>query len=183
MPGATMPLQTMVLRSVKNRSARALLLVALVSLALDSTAHNSQKEGTMSAHATGTFDVKIVPQPQSEIESAASIARFSIDKQLHGDLEATSKGEMLTSGDPKSGAAAYVAIERVTGSLHGRSGSFVLQHTASMTPSSQQMLITVAPDSGTGRLIGLSGKLLIKIENKQHFYDFEYTLPDVDSSR
>jgi hypothetical protein len=137
----------------------------------------------MSAHATGTFDVKIVPQPHSDIESAASISRFSIDKQLHGDLEATSRGEMLTSGDPKAGAAAYVAIERVTGTLQGRSGSFVLQHTASMTPSSQQLLITVAPDSGTGRLTGLSGKMLIKIENRQHFYDFEYTLLDADSFR
>jgi hypothetical protein len=136
-----------------------------------------QKEGSMSTHATGTFEVKIAPQPASDLETAASIARFSLDKELHGDLEATSKGEMLTTGDPKSGSAAYVAIERITGTLHGRSGSFVLQHTASMTPTSQQMLITVAPDSGTGQLIGLSGKFIIKIENKKHFYDFEYSVP------
>ena len=164
-------------RQATPKASFVLLVLAIVSLSLNSSARNSQKEGTMSTHATGTFDVKIVPQTQSDHEAAASISRFSIAKQLHGDLEGTSEGEMLSSGDPKSGSAAYVAIERVTGTLHGLSGSFVLQHTASMTPSSQQMLITVAPDSGTGQLTGLSGKFLIKIENKQHFYDFEYHLP------
>lgn len=169
-------------RSLKLSSSRAkpriaFVPLAIVLLSLSSSAGIFQKEGAMPIHATGSFDVKIVPQPQSDHESRASISRFSISKQLHGDLEATSEGEMLTSGDPKSGSAAYVAIERVTGTLRGLSGSFVLQHTASMTPTSQQMLITVAPDSGTGQLVGLSGKFLIKIENKQHFYDFEYDLP------
>ena len=130
----------------------------------------------MTNHASGTFEVKIVPQTPNEIETAAGVGRMTIDKELHGDLEATSKGEMLTTGDPK-GSAAYVALERVTGTLHGRSGTFVLQHTASMTSSSQQLLITVAPDSGTGQLTGLVGKFTIKIVDKKHFYDFEYTLP------
>ena len=169
-------------RLLKMLSSRAKLSILFVFLAivfapLSSTGSNSPKEGSMSTHAIGTFDVKIVPQPLSDLETSASIARFSIGKQLHGDLEATSEGEMLTSGDPKSGSAVYVAIERVTGTLRGLSGSFVLQHTASMTPASQQLLITVAPDSGTGQLKGLSGKFVIKIENKQHFYDFEYDLP------
>lgn len=165
------------LRSSCAKRVIAVLLLAVVPTAPNSIARNSQKEGTMPTHATGTFDVKIVPQPQSEIETAASLSRFSIDKQLRGDLEATSQGEMLTSGDPKSGTAAYVAIERITGALHGLSGSFLLQHTASMTSTSQQMQITVAPGSGTGQLTGLTGKFLIRIENKQHFYDLEYTLP------
>lgn len=135
-----------------------------------------QKEGPMPAHATGTFEVKVSPQPPNDIETAASISRFTLDKEIHGDLEGTSRGEMLTTGDPK-GSAAYVAMERVTGSLHGRSGTFVLQHSAWITAGSQQMIITVAPDSGTGQLIGLAGKFIIKIENKKHFYDFEYSLP------
>ncbi|HMD43484.1 MAG TPA: DUF3224 domain-containing protein [Candidatus Acidoferrum sp.] len=162
-----------------TRGISLLLLAFLVPLAVSSTARihpNFQKGVSESTHATGTFELKIVSQPPNDIESAASIGRFTIDKELHGDLEATSKGEMLTSGDPKS-SAAYVAIERVNGTLHGRSGSFVLQHTAYMTPTSQQMLISVAPESGSGQLIGLSGKFIIKIENKKHFYDFEYSLP------
>jgi LDH2 family malate/lactate/ureidoglycolate dehydrogenase len=130
----------------------------------------------MATHASGTFDVKISQQTANEIETAAEIGRMTIDKELHGDLEATSKGEMLTTGDPK-GSAVYVALERVTGTLNGRSGTFVLQHSASMTRTSQQLLITVAPDSGTGQLIGLTGKFNIKIVDKRHFYDFEYSLP------
>src|SRR5260370_13080255 len=112
----------------------------------------------MATYATGTFEVKILPQAATEIETAASIGRMTIDKELHGDLEATSKGDMLTTGDPK-GSAAYVALERVTGTLHGRTGTFVLQHTASMTPTSQQMLITVSPDPATGQLFRLAGNL------------------------
>lgn len=170
-----------------NRGICVFLFVVLVAIclgvALNSAARTQipftktvQKEGNMAAHASGTFEVKILPQTQNEIETAAAIGRMTIDKELHGDLEATSKGEMLTTGDPK-GSAAYVALERVTGTLHGRSGTFVLQHMASMTSTSQQLLITVAPDSGTGQLIGLSGKFNIKIVDKKHFYDFEYTLP------
>jgi hypothetical protein len=166
-------------RAKRGISCFFLLAAVIVPMALKSSARiptKSQKEGSMATRATGTFEVKILPQAATEIETAAAIGRMTIDKELHGDLEATSKGEMLTTGDPK-GSAAYVALERVTGTLHGRTGTFVLQHTASMTPTSQQMLITVAPDSGTGQLIGVAGKFNIKIENKKHFYDFEYTLP------
>lgn len=135
-----------------------------------------QKEGPMATHASGTFDVKIVQQPASEMETAAGLGRMTIDKQFHGELEGSSKGEMLTSGDVKA-SAAYVALERVTGTLNGRSGTFLLQHTASMTPNSQQMVVAVAPDSGTGQLVGLAGKFTIKIVDKKHFYEFEYSLP------
>lgn len=101
---------------------------------------------------------------------------MSIDKQFHGDLEATSKGEMLTAGTSVKGSAGYVAIERVSGTLGSRGGTFVLQHTGTMTRGAPQLTITVVPDSGTGQLVGLVGKMGIKIENGKHFYDFEYTL-------
>lgn len=153
------------------------LVLRSAALAHNPTPQAVQKEAAMATHASGTFEVKITPQTADEIETAAAVGRMSIDKQLHGELEGTSKGEMLVAGTDVKGSAAYVALERVTGTLNGRTGTFVLQHTASMTSSSQQLLITVVPDSGTGQLIGLTGKFTIKIVDKKHFYDFEYSLP------
>ena len=134
----------------------------------------------MASHASGTFDVKVAPQPATDFETPLGLARYSIDKEIHGELEATSKGEMLATNTEVKGSAAYVALEKVTGTLHGRAGSFVLQHSASMTSTSQQMLITVVPDSGTGQLFGLTGKFIIKIVDKKHFYEFDYNLPPVN---
>lgn len=131
----------------------------------------------MATHASGTFDVKIAQLPDEPVETAAALGRYSLEKQIHGDLEGTSKGEMVTAGTDVKGSAAYVALERVTGTLNGRAGTFVLQHAGTMTSTSQQLLITVVPDSGTGQLIGLTGKFTIKIVDKKHFYDFEYALP------
>ena len=131
----------------------------------------------MPMHAAGTFDVKVAPQAPSDFETAAALSRLTIDKEIHGDLEGTSKGVMLATGTEAKGSGAYVALERVTGKLHGREGTFVLQHSGTMTSTSQQLLITVVPDSGTGQLTGLSGKFIIKIVDKKHFYEFEYTLP------
>jgi predicted flavoprotein YhiN len=122
------------------------------------------------ARASGTFEVKLTPQ------ESATIGRMSIDKQFHGDLEATSKGEMLSAMTDVKGSAGYVAIERVTGTLHGRSGSFVLQHSGTMTRGEPQLSVTVVPDSGTDELAGLAGTLTIRIADKQHFYEFDYTL-------
>jgi hypothetical protein len=102
---------------------------------------------------------------------------MSIDKQFHGDLEGTAKGQMLTAGTDVKGSAGYVAIERVTGTLHGRSGSFVLQHSGSLTRGAAQQSITVVPDSGSGQLVGLAGKMTVTIVDGKHSYDFEYTLP------
>jgi hypothetical protein len=102
---------------------------------------------------------------------------MSIDKQFHGDLEAVSKGQMLTAMTDVKGSAGYVAMERVTGTLHGRSGSFVLQHSSTLTRGAPQQSITVVPDSGTGQLVGLAGKMAINIVDGKHSYDFEYTLP------
>jgi hypothetical protein len=129
----------------------------------------------MTNHATGTFEVKVTPQ--SDDKSDASLGRMSLEKQIHGDLEATSKGQMLTAATDVKGSAGYVAIERITGTLKGRSGSFVLQHSGTMTRGAPSLTITVVPDSGTGQLAGISGTMKITIADGKHSYDFDYTLP------
>jgi len=131
----------------------------------------------MATHASGTFEVKLVPQPPDDKAEGSNLGRMSIDKQFHGDLEGTAKGQMLTAGTDVKGSAGYVAIERVTGTLHGRSGSFVLQHSGSLTRGAAQQSITVVPDSGSGQLVGLAGKMTVTIVDGKHSYDFEYTLP------
>jgi len=132
----------------------------------------------MATHATGTFEVKLDPQAEDKAEGS-SLGRTSIDKQFHGDLEATAKGQMLTALTDVKSSAGYVAIERITGTLHGRSGSFVLQHSGIMTSNSQQQTVTVVPDSGTGQLVGLAGKMTGAIADGKHSYDLEYTLPNL----
>jgi hypothetical protein len=127
--------------------------------------------------AKGPFDVKIVPQPPDAGSQDTTVSRMSLDKQYHGDLEATGKGQMLAAGSPNS-SGVYVAIEHVTGNLHGRKGSFVIHHTGIMTRLQPQLTITVVPDSGTDELAGISGSLSIEIVDKKHFYSFDYTLPE-----
>ena len=127
--------------------------------------------------ATGTFKVRLAPLETYSQEPEAKIARMSIDKTFEGDLAATSRGEMLSGGSPAEGSAGYVAIERVTGTLHGKSGSFLLQHSGTMRPGVQELNVTVILDSGTGNLSGLEGKMIIEIRDDQHFYSFEYSLP------
>ncbi len=129
-------------------------------------------------HATGTFEVQLSSLPQYNQAVDAKLARMSIDKQFHGDLEATSKGEMLSAGTEVKGSAGYVAIERVNGVLHGRSGSFVLQHNATMNRGTPELNIIVVPDSGTGELSGLSGNMRIIIADGKHSFEFDYSLPD-----
>jgi len=131
-------------------------------------------------HATGSFDVKLTQQTAAPGVEAAKLGRMTIDKVFSGSLEGTSKGEMLTGGAESTGAMAYVALERVTGKLDGRVGSFLLMHNAVMlkgVPSSGVMQITVVPDSGTAELAGLTGKMIITIEGGKHSFDFEYQLP------
>jgi len=128
-------------------------------------------------HARGSFEVTITPQAQDAAEGAA-IVRLSIDKQFHGDLEARSKGQMLAAGTAIEGSAGYVAIEQASGTLHGRSGSFVLQHSGTMARGAGRLVITVVPDSGAGELVGLVGEMTINIVDGKHFYDFEYTLAE-----
>ena len=122
--------------------------------------------------ARGPFEVKITPQSGLE----PPLARMAIEKRYRGDLDAEGVGEMLTAATDVAGSAGYVAIERVAGTLGGRTGSFVLQHTGTMSRGEPSLSITVVPDSGTGELAGLSGRLGIEIrEGGAHFYDFEYT--------
>jgi len=127
------------------------------------------------SQATGPFEVKLTPQPGGEQTEGATLARMSIDKQFHGELEATSKGEMLSAGSSVKGSAGYVAIEKVSGTLGGRKGTFVLQHSATMTRGVPQLSITVVPDSGSGELAGIAGRMNIVIAEGKHSYEFEYT--------
>jgi hypothetical protein len=174
---------------MKNKyRARAVLLPGLIlCLAFASIAHTqtkrpakkTQKEKLVTKHASGTFDVKVEPQEDEPADGQAGVStvvRMTLDKQFHGDLEATSKGQMLAYSSEEKGSAGYVAMERVNGSLQGKSGSFALQHSGSMDRGKPQLLITVVPDSGTGDLAGLSGKLTINIVDGKHFYEFAYTL-------
>lgn len=137
-----------------------------------------QKGAAVMSHASGTFDVKLVPQGTEDKAEGTTLARMSIDKQYHGDLEATGKGEMLTGGTSVKGSAGYVAIERVTGTLQGRGGSFILQHSGTLTRGAPLQSITVVPDSGTGQLAGLTGKLTVIIADGKHSYEFDYTLAE-----
>ena len=139
------------------------------------TTKTDHKEKLVTKHARGTFDVKINPQVDDKFGDRP-VGRMLLDKQFHGDLEAVSKGQMLAVGTDVPGSAGYVAIERVTGTLHGRSGSFILQHSGTMTRGAPQLTVTVVPDSGTGELAGLAGKMTINIAEGKHFYEFDYTL-------
>jgi hypothetical protein len=127
--------------------------------------------------AKGTFDVKITPQASDLSPEGPNLGRMSLDKQFHGDLAAVAKGEMITAaGLAVKESAAYSAVERVMGTLHGKQGSFALQHTGIMNRGTPSLNITVVPDSGTGELAGLTGKMDIIIEGKQHSYVFDYEL-------
>lgn len=128
----------------------------------------------MTTHAKGTFDVKLTPQDD---KLDATLGRMTIDKQFHGDLEGSSKGQMLTVGTDVKGSGAYVAVERVTGKLNGRSGSFSMHHIGIMERGTPHLEISIVPDSGTGELTGISGKFGLTITDGKHSYDLEYTLP------
>jgi len=127
-------------------------------------------------NAHGTFDVKLAPQTTSDPAEGA-VGRMTIDKQFQGDLIASSKGEMLAlmSGSEKD-SGGYVAMERVTGALQGRTGTFALQHSGTMNRGAQSLTLTVVPDTGTGELAGISGVMKIIITDGKHFYDFDYTI-------
>ena len=130
----------------------------------------------MTTRATGTFEVKLNPQTTDGYAEENTLGRMTIDKQFHGDLEGTSKGQMLTAMSSVKGSAGYVAMERVTGVLHGRSGTFALQHTGTMNRNAPTLSVTVVPDSGTGELSGLSGSMTIDIADGKHSYIFEYII-------
>jgi len=172
----------------RSSHPRVLALARTHAQASSAVQSTVQKGAPVTTRATGTFEVKLVPQSDDKAATGAPdktsaqaeplpLGRMTIDKQFHGGLEATAKGQMLTAGPDANGSAAYVAIERITGTLHGRTGSFILQHSGTLTRGAQQQSVTVVPDSGTGQLAGIAGKMTGTIDAGKHSYDFEYTLP------
>ena len=127
--------------------------------------------------ATGTFDVKLTPQATDTPAEGSPLGRLTIDKQFHGDLLGTSKGEMLTAGTAIKNSAGYVALEHVTGTLQGKRGTFALQHTGIMNRGAPSLTITVVPDSGTDDLTGITGTMAIDVTGGKHYYTLEYALP------
>jgi hypothetical protein len=126
--------------------------------------------------ASGTFEVKLTPRAQDEESESSSVGRLSISKQFHGDLEGTSIGQMLAVSTSVEGSAGYVAMEQVSGTLHGKRGTFALQHSGTMDRGAPQLSVAVVPDSGTEGLTGLSGRMSIEIADGKHSYLFEYEL-------
>jgi uncharacterized protein DUF3224 len=160
--------------SARAQNILSIVLVAALLLLNCLPAYSQGK----SMRATGPFEVKITPQASNEAGDGMSMGRNSVEKQFHGDLEATSKAEMLTGMTAVKGSAAYVAIERITGTLKGKSGSFMMQHSGTMTRGAPSLSVTVIPDSGTGELAGIAGKMGVVIApDGKHSYEFEYTLP------
>ncbi len=135
------------------------------------------EETTMAVRITGTFDVKLTPQGQTETAEDSPIRRMSLDKQFRGDLDATSQGQMLGVQAVTAGSGGYVALEFVTGSLKERNGTFVLQHSSTMTRGVPNQSIRVVPDSATGELAGLDGEMTIDVVDGSHSFEFAYTLP------
>lgn len=156
--------------------ALAMLGVAIGSIASSAQSSTAASKGNSMQHATGPFEVKLAPQQDPGADPM--LARMTIDKTFHGNLEATSKGQMLSAGTATKGSAGYVAIEKVTGTLNGRKGSFILQHNATMDRGKPSLSITVVPDSGTDELTGITGAMNINIApDGKHTYDFQYSLP------
>lgn len=131
----------------------------------------------VAAVAKGSFEVKLQPEGTPQPEGGTTLGRVTVSKDFSGDLVGTGTGTLLTAVTGTPGSAGYVAIERVTGILHGRKGSFVFQHTGTMDRGAQQLSITVVPDSGTGELAGIEGTFTLTITEGKHLYEFAYSLP------
>ncbi|HEU4769626.1 MAG TPA: DUF3224 domain-containing protein [Pyrinomonadaceae bacterium] len=152
------------------------LIVACLAICVRAGNNESiQKGKTMTAR--GTFDVKVTPQPPDD-SAGGPFGRLFLDKQFHGELNATSKGQMMAAETAVKGSGAYVAFELVSGVLNGKRGTFILQHRGTMRKGAYVMDVTVVPDSGTGELSGLAGAMKIIIEAGKHSYEFEYTLDE-----
>ena len=150
-------------------------LVALLTITIGmASSPGVQHEALMTAPAKGTFDVKVTPQTPDD-PAGGPFGRLFLGKQFHGDLEAIGSGQMLAWGTGAENSGAYVALERVSGTLHGRRGTFILQHNGTMTKGAASMTVTVVPDSGTDELAGLAGTMTIIIAGGMHSYTFEYT--------
>ncbi len=172
------------MRTSKRKTARGAMWAA-AAVALSSVQAQAplappatQERKPMRMHASGSFDVQMTPQGTNQQAEGSTLGRLSVAKQFHGELEASSEGQMLTAVSSVQGSAGYVAIERVTGSLNGRRGSFVLQHSGTMSARGVEQHVTIVPDSGTGQLVGLAGSMTIQLVDATHGYQLEYTLPD-----
>jgi hypothetical protein len=154
---------------------RAVALVTMTAALLPGAA--VAQEDAVPSVAKGTFVVEITPDGEPDVVDGVSVGSLSLDKRYEGDLVATAAGTMLAARTPKPNSAGYVAIERVTGTLDGKQGSFVLQHSGTMHDGGQHLSITIVPESGTGELAGIEGSLRIDIRDGKHFYELEYTLP------
>jgi hypothetical protein len=132
----------------------------------------------MGKEARGIFEVRITPQPAQDGVGDPGVGRMAIEKHFHGELDGTGRGQMLAMGTAVDGSAGYVAMERVAGTLHGRRGSFALQHTGTMRRGTPELSVTIVPDSGTEALSGIEGRLDIAIADGVHHYVLAYTLPD-----
>jgi len=159
------------------RSVFSIALLASVSGFAEDKSQPVQQVKKMSQHISGVFDVKTIPQAATANEEPG-IGRMLIDKKFHGELEADSKGQMLAHMTSVKGSAGYVAMEKVTGTLLGRKGSFVLQHSGTMNRGEATLVLTVVPDSGTEELEGLSGSMTITIADGKHFYGFDFQLAE-----
>lgn len=164
-------------QSSNGKVAAVVALGLALGLTKGTLGHTLQKGNAMTQHARGEFEVKITPLPLGGPAEEASFGRFSLEKRFRGDLAGTGQGQMLSATYKDRASGAYVAIERVTGSLAGRHGSFTFQHSGTMVPGKQHLDIKVVPDSGTGELAGISGTFVITIAGGKHSYDFEYSLP------
>jgi hypothetical protein len=165
------------------RRPLALAAAAIVSLtpvagAQTTVAKPGSKGKAMTQRAAGTFEVKMQPLPDDEKVPGVKVVRLAWEKQWQGDLEATSKGEMMATNAGDKGSGAYVAVEQVTGRLQGRAGSFTAVHKGTMEGGAFELQIDVVPGSATGQLTGLSGRIRITIADGKHSYDIDYALPD-----
>jgi hypothetical protein len=163
----------------KAPTLRKLILAAIILSAAPAVGLFAapQPEEVEMHHATGSFEVKITPVA-SDAAEAGALGRLLVEKQFSGPLAAQSRGEMLTGTTAVAASAAYVLIERVSGSLDGKAGSFMLAHLGLMDRGKPDLRVVIVPDSGSGALAGLSGTLIIRIEGGKHFYDLDYRLPD-----
>jgi len=172
----TLPGECIMPKNLLNRYIGLFLCLQLCVFAQSSSQGKKQKE-TIMKHAVGTFDVKVIPQAGDTVGDP-TIGRLALEKKFHGDLDAISKGQMLAVGNGAKGSSGgYVAIERVAGKLQGLSGTFAIQHSGTMTEGVAEMNVIVVPGSGTDQLAGISGRMTITIEQGNHRYTFEYSLP------
>ena len=152
------------------------MLKAVLALGMVMAVQVQPQRGVTMRQAVGTFEVKMKPEPLSDVAGKTGLGRMSIDKVFKGQLEGTSQGEFLSAMGTEKGSAGYVAIEQVTGTLDGKKGTFALMHRGVMTRGAPELLVTVVPDSGTRELVGLSGTFKVIIDEGKHSYLFDYSL-------